>query len=308
MSQPEAMRILVTGATGLIGRSLSQSLLNEGHTVIGLSRSPENARGVPVTEMRRWDAMSGPPSSDVMAGVDAVIHLAGEPIAAHRWSDEQKRRIRDSRVLSTRHLVAGIGAMSERPAAFISSSAVGFYGDRGDEPLDELSPPGRGFMPEVCIEWEREAERAAASGVRVVLVRTGVVLSREGGALDKMIWPFKLGLGGKLGDGRQWFPWIHIADIVGLYRYALMNAAIKGPLNGTAPAPVTNAEFTREFAAALHRPAFVPVPEFGLRAAMGEMAAVLLASQRVLPSAAVAAGYRFRFERLRDALGDLLDS
>jgi uncharacterized protein (TIGR01777 family) len=276
--------------------------------VIGLSRAPENARGVPVTEMRRWDAMSGPPDADVLAGIDAVIHLAGEPIAAHRWSDEQKRRIRDSRVLSTRHLVAGISAMSERPAAFISSSAVGFYGDRGDEPLDELSPPGTGFMPEVCTAWEREAEQAAASGVRVVLVRTGVVLSRDGGALDKMIWPFKLGLGGKLGDGRQWFPWIHIADIVGIYRHALMNAAIKGPINGTAPAPVTNAEFTREFAAALHRPAFVPVPEFGLRAAMGEMAAVLLASQRVLPSAAVAAGYRFRFERLSDALADLLDS
>ena len=291
----------------MIGRHLCQSLLDDGHTVIGLSRSPENVRGVPVTEMRRWDALGGPPDDDVMTGVDAVIHLAGEPIAARRWSDEQKRRIRDSRVLSTRHLVSGLRAMSTKPAVFISSSAIGFYGDRGDEPLDELSPPGEGFMPEVCIEWEREAEQAEAAGIRVVLARTGVVLSREGGALEKMMLPFKLGLGGKLGSGRQWLPWIHIADIVGIYRYALANASIKGPVNGTAPAPVTNAEFTRQFAGALHRLAFVPVPEFGLRAAMGEMAAVLLSSQRVLPRAVVAAGYRFRFETLSAALADLLD-
>jgi uncharacterized protein (TIGR01777 family) len=162
-------------------------------------------------------------------------------------------------------------------------------------------------MPKVCIEWEREAAPAEDAGIRVVLVRTGVVLSREGGALEKMMLPFKLGLGGKIGSGRQWLPWIHIADIVGIFRYAMANAAIKGPLNGTAPAPVTNAEFTREIAGALHRPAFVPVPEFGLRAAMGEMAAVLLSSQRVLPKAVTAAGYRFRFETLRAALADLLD-
>ena len=305
-SQPKT-RILVTGATGLIGRHLCQSLLDEGHTVIGLSRTPENARGVPVAEMRRWDAMSGPPDDDVLAGVDAVIHLAGEPIAARRWSDEQKRRIRDSRVISTRHLVSGMRAMRTKPAVFISGSAVGFYGDRGDEPLDEQSPPGHGFMPKVCIEWEREAEPAEDAGLRVVRVRTGVVLSREGGALEKMMLPFKLGLGGKLGSGRQWLPWIHIADIVGIFRYALATAAIKGPINGTAPAPVTNAEFTRELAGALHRPAFVPVPEFGLRAAMGEMAAVMLSSQRVLPNAVLAAGYRFRFERLGAALADLID-
>jgi uncharacterized protein (TIGR01777 family) len=301
------MRVLMTGASGLIGRHLCQSLLDDGHTVIGLSRSPENARGVPVTEMRRWDAMSGPPDDKALAGVDAVIHLAGEPIAAHRWSDEQKRRIRDSRVLSTRHLVNALQAMNSKPAVFISSSAVGFYGDRDDESLDEQSPPGQGFMPEVCIEWEREAAHAERAGIRVVLVRTGVVLSREGGALEKMMLPFKLGLGGKLGSGRQWLPWIHIADIVGIFCFALASAAIKGPINGTAPAPVTNAEFTREFAAALNRPAFVPVPEFGLRAAMGEMAAVLLSSQRVLPKAIIAAGYRFRFETLAAALADLMD-
>ena len=307
MSQQRAMRILVTGATGLIGRALCQSLLDDGHTVIGLSRAPEKARGVPVTEMRHWDAMSGPTDSDALAGVEAVVHLAGEPVAARRWTEEQKRRVRDSRVVSTRHLVMGLRAMTERPAVFVSSSAVGFYGDRGDEVLDELSPPGQGFLPEVCKAWEHEAEQAQAAGIRVVLLRTGVVLSREGGALEKMMTPFKLGLGGKLGDGRQWLPWIHIADIVGICRHALADAATRGPINGTAPVPVTNAEFTRQLAAALHRPALVSVPEFGLRAAMGEMAAVLLSSQRVVPNAAIAAGYHFRFTTLAAALADLLN-
>src|SRR5205085_11984481 len=167
------------------GRKLCRSLLSDGHIVIGLSRTPERARGVPVTELHRWDAMSGPPDAEQLAGVGAVIHLAGEPIAARRWSDEQKRRVRDSRVVSTRNLVNGLRAMAEKPAVFISSSAVGFYGDRGDEPLDEQSPAGRGFMPEVCKAWEQEAEPVTAAGIRLVLVRTGVVLSREGGALEK---------------------------------------------------------------------------------------------------------------------------
>src|SRR5581483_2890229 len=172
------MKILITGATGLIGRQLCQSLLSDGHMVIGLSRTPEKARDLPVTEMHRWDAMSGPPDARSLDGADAVIHLAGEPIAARRWSDEQKQRVRDSRVVSTRNLVDGVLAMTPRPAAFLSSSAVGFYGDRGDQLLDEQSPAGRGFMPEVCKAWEDEAERAATAGIRVVLVRTGVVLSR----------------------------------------------------------------------------------------------------------------------------------
>jgi uncharacterized protein len=300
------MKILVTGATGLIGRRLCQSLLDEGHTVIGLSRTPEKARGVPVTEMRRWDAMSGPPDRATLAGSDAVIHLAGEPIAARRWSDEQKRRIRDSRTVSTRHLVDGLRAMEQKPAAFISGSAIGFYGDRGDEPLDEQSPAGTGFMAEVCKAWEHEAEQAARDRIRVVVVRIGVVLSREGGALEKMMAPFKLALGGRLGNGRQWFPWIHIEDILGIFRFALADARVSGPVNGTAPTPVTNAEFTRQFARALRRPVFMPVPEFGLRAVMGEMADVLLGSQRVLPRALLAAGYRFRFETVAEALADLL--
>jgi uncharacterized protein len=307
MSRQTAMRILVTGATGLIGRCLCRSLLDAGHTVVGLSRRPESVGGFPVTEMRRWDAMSGPPTAEALAGVDAVIHLAGEPIAARRWSDEQKRRIRDSRVISTRHLVNGLRGMAEKPVTFISSSAVGFYGDGGDELLDERSPAGRGFMPEVCQAWEQEAEQARLAGIRVVLVRTGVVLSREGGALEKMLLPFKLGLGGRLGNGRQWLPWVHMDDIIGIYRYALANDSMAGPVNGTAPAPVTNTEFTARLAEILHRPAFVSVPEFALRATMGEMADLLLSGQRVLPNAVIAAGYRFRFATLAAALADLLD-
>ena len=300
------MKILVTGATGLIGRELCRSLMSDGHMVIGLSRTPERARGVPVTELHRWDAMSGPPAAESLAGVNAVIHLAGEPIAARRWSDEQKRRVRDSRVVSTRHLVDGLLAMPSAPAAFLSSSAVGFYGDRGDEVLDERSPAGTGFMADVCKAWEQEAERAAPASIRVVMLRTGVVLSREGGALEKLRLPFTLGVGGRLGSGRQWFPWIHIADMVDIYRYALVSDTLSGPVNATAPVPVTNAEFTRRLARALHRPAFMAVPEFGLRAVLGEMADVLLTSQRVLPTVLMNAGYGFRFANLDEALADLL--
>lgn len=300
------MKILITGATGLIGRELGRSLMSDGHTVIGLSRSPERAQGVPVTALHRWDALSGPPAAESLAGVETVIHLAGEPIAARRWSDEQKRRIRDSRLISTRHLVEGMRAMATPPAALLSSSAVGFYGDRGDELLDEASPAGTGFMADVCRAWEQEAARAAEAGIRVVRVRTGVVLSRDGGALEKMRLPFTLGVGGKLGNGRQWFPWIHIADMVDIYRYALNHAALGGPVNATAPEPVTNAEFTHRLARALHRPAFMTVPEFGLRAVLGQMADVLLTSQRVLPTVLMNAGYRFRFASLDAALTDLL--
>lgn len=300
-------RILVTGATGLIGRRICESLIAEGYRAIGLSRSPERFHGSPAIEMLAWDPLAGPPDNGTLEGVDAVVHLLGEPIAARRWSDAQKRRIVDSRVLGTRNLVQGLTAMKRKPTALISGSAVGFYGDRSDEELDEQSPAGRGFMAEVCTEWEREAARAANAGIRTVMVRTGVVLSREGGALEMMLRPFKMGLGGSLGAGRQWFPWIHIDDIDGIFRFALANPSVIGPVNGTAPAPVTNAEFTRLLARALHRPAFIPVPEFGLRAVMGEMAGVLLASQRVLPRAILAAGYRFRYATLAAALADLLE-
>jgi uncharacterized protein (TIGR01777 family) len=258
--------------------------------------------------MHQWDTQGGPISKTALDGVDAVFNLAGEPIDAHRWSDQQKRLIRDSRVVTTRNLVLGMRSIDRKPTILVSGSAVGFYGDRGDEQLDENSHAGRGFMSEVCEEWEREAGLAAELGVRVVEIRTGVVLSAEGGALKKMLAPFKLGLGGPLGSGRQWFPWIHIKDIVGIFRHAIITDSLSGPVNGVAPQPVTNGEFTRELGRALHRPAFLPVPAMALRALMGEMSEVLFGSQRVVPKTALASGYEFQHPVLAQALADLLGS
>ncbi|MGA9769761.1 MAG: TIGR01777 family oxidoreductase [Blastocatellia bacterium] len=300
------MKILVTGATGLIGRSLCKALTGEQHTVIGLSRSPERAAGLAVAEMHKWEPQSGPPPAQALKEVEAVIHLAGEPIAARRWTDEQKRRIRDSRVISTRNLVNGFRSMDGKPAALITGTAIGFYGDRGDEKLYEASPPGRGFMSEVCQAWESESHQARSLGMRVVEVRTGVVLSAEGGALQKMLTPFKLGVGGPIGSGRQWFSWIHIDDIVGIFHHALLVSSLSGPVNGTAPEPVTNADFTRHLGHALHRPAFLPVPAFGLKALMGEMSEVVLGSQRVFPQIALESKYEFLYPTLEPALANLL--
>jgi uncharacterized protein (TIGR01777 family) len=254
----------------------------------------------------RWEPVAEPPPAEVWEDVEAVIHLAGEPVAAARWTDEQKRRIRDSRVKGSRNLVAGMRSTPRPPKVFVSASAVGFYGDRGDEILNESSAPGPGFLGEVCLDWETEAAHARELGVRPAFVRTGVALSPSGGALEKMLLPFKLGLGGRLGDGRQWFPWIHIEDVVGIFLHALTSPAVDGPINGVAPGIVTNEEFTRELAAVLNRPAFFPVPQFALRALMGEMAEVVTASQRVVPQVALDTGYRFKYPNLRPALESLL--
>jgi len=302
------MKILVTGATGLIGRSLCRALTDESHIVAAVSRASVKPLGLAVVEVYQWDPQSGPLPRVALDGVDAVVNLAGEPLDARRWSDQQKRLIRDSRVVTTRNLVEGLRSVGRKPAVLVSGSAVGFYGDRGDEQLEETSPAGHGFMSEVCEEWERAAARATELGVRVVQVRTGVVLSGAGGALQKMLAVFKLGLGGPLGSGKQWFPWIHIKDIVGIFRHAVLTATLAGPVNGVAPEPVTNREFTRELARALHRPAFLPVPEMALRVLMGEMSAVLFGSQRVLPKAALASGYEFHYPLLESALADLLGS
>jgi uncharacterized protein len=300
------MKILVTGATGLIGRSLCRSLTDDGHVVSAVSRSPSKPKGLEAAEIHQWDTQSGPLSSAALDGVDAVVNLVGEPIDARRWSDQQKRLIRDSRVVTTRNLVEGLRLVERKPTVFVSGSAVGFYGDRGDEQLEETAPAGQGFMSEVCEEWEREAGRATELGMRVVQVRTGVVLSAEGGALKKMLAPFKLGVGGPLGSGKQWFPWIHIKDIVGIFRHAILTGTLAGPVNGVAPQPVTNGEFTRELGHALHRPAFLPVPEMALKVLMGEMSAVLFGSQRVVPKAALDSGYEFQYPLLAKALADLL--
>lgn len=300
------MKVLITGATGLIGRSLCGSLSEDGHTVVALSRSPETTCGLAAAELHKWDPRSAQFPAQALAGIDAVVHLAGEPIVARRWTEDQKKLIRDSRVLTTRTLVEAFHSLDSRPAVFICGSAVGFYGDRGDEPLIESAPVGSGFLSEVCQEWESEAARASELGVRVVEVRTGVVLSTDGGALPKMLAPFKLGLGGRLGSGKQWFPWIHIKDIVGIFRHAMLIPSVEGPLNGAAPEAATNADFTRELARALHRPAFLPVPELALRALMGEMAQALLGSQRVVPRAALESKYEFHYPLLSGALESLL--
>jgi uncharacterized protein (TIGR01777 family) len=300
------MRVLINGATGLIGTSLCRSLSSDDHQIVALSRTSGKAARLRGVETHQWDPQTGPPPSATFDGIDAVVNLAGEPLDAHRWTDQQKKRIRDSRILTTRNLVEGLRSADRKPSVFVSGSAVGFYGDRGNEELDEASAAGSGFISEVCQDWEREALHAAKLGIRVVQVRTGVVLSADGGALKKMLTPFKLGLGGRLGSGKQWFPWIHIEDIAGIFRHSIITSSFAGPINAVAPEAVTNAELTRQLAHALHRPAFMPVPETALRALMGEMAEVLFASQRVVPKAALASGYQFRYPQLVPALADLL--
>jgi uncharacterized protein len=300
------MKVLITGATGLIGRALCGSLSEGGHTVVALSRSPETTRGLAAAELHKWDPQSAQFPAHALAGIDAVVHLAGEPIVARRWTEEQKKRIRDSRVLTTRTLVEVFRSLEHRPSVFICGSAVGFYGDRGDELLEETAPVGKGFLSEVCQEWESEAARASELGMRVAQVRTGVVLSADGGALGKMLTPFKLGLGGRLGSGKQWFPWIHIRDITGIIRHSILTSSLEGPVNGVAPQAATNAEFTTQLARVLHRSAFLPVPEVALRVLMGEMAEVVFSSQRVVPKAALESMYEFHYPLLRGALEDLL--
>jgi uncharacterized protein (TIGR01777 family) len=301
------MKILVCGATGLIGRSVCKLLAEDGHHVSATSRSANKPSGLAAKEVHQWDPHSGPPSASTLDGIEAIVNLVGESIDARRWSDDQKKLIRDSRVVTTRNLVDGLRSLGAKPAVLVNGSAVGYYGNRGDEILEETASSGRGFMSDVCQEWEREAQRATDIGIRLVQVRTGVVLSGDGGALKKMLLPFKIGIGGRLGNGKQWFPWIHIDDIAGIFRHAVINSSVRGPMNGVAPNPVTNAEFTRELARALHRPAFFPVPEISLKVLLGEMSEVLFDSQRAVPSKAIATGYKFVYPDLASALKDLLD-
>jgi uncharacterized protein (TIGR01777 family) len=287
----------------LIGRRLMKALANDRHSIRVLSRhAGTNLPGG--IRLSAWDPAKGEPPADSLRDADAVIHLAGEPVA-QRWSADAKLRIRDSRVAGTRNLVEALAKLPQRPQVLVSASAVGYYGSRGDETLTESSAAGSGYLAEVCQAWEKEAQAAEALGMRVVQVRTGIVLDARGGALQRMLPPFRMGVGGKIGDGKQWMPWIHAQDLVDLYRFAL-EQPLKGPLNGVAPYPVVNADFTKGLAGALKRPAFLPVPALALRLLFGEMAGVLLASQRVLPKAAEAAGFRFQFPQLGPALADAL--
>ena len=300
---PNLPRALVTGATGLIGRRLVANL--PGAVVLG--RDPAKARAIwPSTQAMAWSPDSGPPPAAAFAEVEVVYHLAGEPLGDGRWTSEKKRRIRDSRVLGTRNLVAGLAALEHKPRVLVSASAVGYYGDRGEQELDEGSPAGHGFLAEVCAAWEREARAAEALGMRVACVRSGFVLSSEGGALAKLLGPFRLGLGGKLGDGGQWMSWIHIDDVLGILLHASREAQVSGPINAVGPRPVTNAELTRTLGRVLRRPTLLPVPGFALRAALGEMSELVTASQRVLPKVAERTGYVFEHAELEAALIALL--
>ncbi len=302
------MRIGVTGATGLIGEALCESLTDDGHQVRVFARDPERAKTkFPAAEAVRWEAGSGV-AAEAVAGLDALVNLAGESIAAGRWTSSRKKAIVDSRVLGTRGLVEAISAAgTNAPKILVNGSAIGFYGSRGDEKLDEESAGGGGFLGDVCRKWEAEAVKAESAGVRVVLLRTGIVLSTNGGALAKMLPPFRMFAGGPLGDGSQWMSWIHLDDEVALIRHALESEDTAGPLNATAPNPATNKEFSRTLGKVLGRPSFMPAPGFALKLLMGEMAeALLLEGQRVLPKRALESGFQFKFPQLEAALRHLL--
>ena len=297
------MNCLVTGATGFVGTSLVELLLGQGHSVHYFAR--KQARQLDGrADFHRWETNQKPALGD-MPPFDAVIHLAGEPVAQH-WNGEVKRKILDSRVDGTRNLVLALADSSNRPLVLVSASAVGYYGGRGDKWLTEQSDPGQGFLAEVCMVWEREAVRAREYGIRVVPIRIATVLGTKGGALPKMVAPFRLGLGGKFGDGRQWISWIHVTDLVRLISFALANQELTQVVNGSSPNPVTNLEFSRTLAQTLHRPSLFSVPRFALKLGLGEMADFLLESQRVSPEAALRQGFRFQFPQLSDALNDLL--
>lgn len=303
------MKIVVTGATGFVGRPLVRKLLAQGHEVVAWTRDAERARiGLPALCMvESWDPR-GKTDPERLHGVDSIVHLAGESVAGGRWTDERKREIRASRVDSSRALVDAIAALPEgsRPRALVAASAIGFYGDRGDELLTEHSAAGAGFLADVCREWEEEVARASALGIRTVSVRVGVVLGKDGGALQAMLPPFRLGGGGRIGSGKQWMSWIHLDDLVALFAHAIETPHVSGIVNGVAPGAVTNARFTRELGRVLGRPTIVPVPAIALKVALGEMATILLASQRVVPERAQASGFAFCFADLGPALDDLL--
>jgi hypothetical protein len=302
------MRVTVTGATGLIGPRLVAALRERGDEVTVLSRNPERARErLAGVDAVRWaDPESSPAPAEALTGRDAVVHLAGEPVA-QRWSKASKARIRSSRELGTRNLVAGLGAVEARPRVLVSSSAVGYYGPHGDERLPESTPPGDDFLAEVCVIWEREARAAEQHGLRVVNVRTGIVLDEHGGALEKMLPPFKLGAGGPVAGGRQYMPWIHLDDVVGIYLRALDDQQWSGAVNASAPEPVTNREFSKALGRVLRRPAVAPVPALAIRALYGQMAEIVTEGQRAVPERTLALGYGFRHPELEPALRDALD-
>jgi uncharacterized protein (TIGR01777 family) len=299
------MKLTITGATGLIGSRLVRALKARGDEITVLSRNPVRARETLGVDAVEWDPMAGPAPAEALAGRDAVVHLAGESVA-QRWNDETKHRIRASRETGTRNLVAGLRAAEPRPSVLVASSAVGYYGKHGDERVGEDTPPGDDFLAEVCVIWEREAAAAGELGVRVVQVRTGVVLDKDGGALKTMLPPFRLGVGGPVAGGDQYLPWIHADDLVGIYLAAVDGRDWDGPVNGSAPEPVTNADFSKALGRALHRPAVLPVPGFAIQLLYGDMSEMVTEGQRAVPNRAQALGYSYAHPDIDEALRDAL--
>ena len=298
------MNVTLTGATGLIGAAIVRALQARGDQVTVLSRSPDKARAaLGDVEAHAWRPLDEPAPAAALSGRDAVVHLAGESVA-QRWTDEARRAIRDSREIGTRNLVAGIGAADPRPRVLVSASGVDYYGPHGDEPVTEDAPPGDDFLAQVCRAWEREAAAARDHGLRVAMLRTAVVLDKDGGALSKMLPFFRLGIGGPVAGGRQYMPWIHAEDIVGLYLAAIDDAGWEGAINACAPEPVTNREFSRALGRALRRPAFAPVPGLAVRLLYGDMAEIVTTGQRAVPMRALEHGFAFRHTDLEQALRD----
>ena len=296
------MKYIISGGTGFIGSRVVDRLLANTDYVAIWSRKPGLEKRIGVAS-HSWDPLNEEPPEESVNNMDTVIHLAGEPVA-QRWNPEVRRRIQDSRVLGTRRLVDVIGRVKHKPTTLIAASAIGYYGDRGAEVLEENAGPGKGFLARVCQGWEAEADRAAQFGVRVVKVRIGIVLGQEGGALQRMAPVFRMGLGGKLGSGRQYMPWIHVDDVAGMILHAA-NHDVRGAMNCTAPNPVTNAAFTSALASAVHRPAILPVPGLALRLLFGELGKHMLDSARVVPRAAIDSGYQFQYPELVPALTNL---
>lgn len=299
-------RILVSGSSGPIGKALLPTLRANGAHITRLVRNNDQPT-YSDEQTIAWHPEQ-PISGDVLSGFDGVIHLAGETIMG-RWTEQKKAKIRDSRVIGTHNIAQALAQAKHKPQIFLCSSAIGYYGNRGDEVLTEESAPGTGFLADVCQQWEAAIQPAAQAGIRTVSIRTGVVLSRQGGALGKMLPAFKMGVGGKVGDGRQWMSWIDVQDLVGAIHHILKSDLLYGPVNMVAPRPVTNAEFTQTLASVLSRPAIFPVPEFAVKLLFGEMGeTVLLGSQRVEPTQLVSSGYPFRFRDLRASLQNTLKS
>ena len=297
------MDVAISGASGLIGTALTASLRADGHRVLRLTRG-----GITGDDVIGWDPEAGRIDAPALEGIDAIVHLAGEGIGEQRWTDEQKRRIRDSRVRGTAVLAAAVASRERKPNVFVSASAIGYYGNRGDEVLTEQSAPADDFLAEVCVAWEAETRPASEAGVRTVILRNGIVLDAHGGALAKMLLPFKLGIGGRQGSGKQWMSWITLADEVGAIRHTIDQDSVRGPVNMVAPNPVTNAEFARTLGHVLHRPTVLPTPMLPVKLRFGAelVEALLLGSQRVAPAQLQVTGYEFGSPTLEPGLRQVL--